>query len=63
MDVTLPVGRQSRFGLGDIIVDPFILSAFKDLHVTTVRYIYATGSYKRDRLANIGRNYWTFELL
>jgi hypothetical protein len=63
VDVRLPYGSQSRFGLGDIIVDPFILSWHsKNLHVTTGVDVYIpTGAYNKDRLANIGRRYWTFE--
>jgi hypothetical protein len=60
-----PFARESddRFGLGDIIVDPFILGWHgKDWHITTGLDIYLpTGSYDKDRLANPGRNYWTFE--
>lgn len=64
MDVhTSPGGSDSREGLGDIIVDPFILSWHgKNWHLITALDIYCpTGEYDRDRVANIGRNYWTFE--
>ncbi len=63
VDVNLPVGSQSRMGLGDIIVDPFVLSWHsKNWHFATGIDIYMpTGSYDRNRLANPGRNYWTFE--
>jgi len=63
VDVTLPVGSQSKFGIGDIIVDPFILSWHtKNWHfVTAVDVFMPTGSYDMNRIANVGRNYWTFE--
>ncbi len=54
---------DDRWGLGDIIVDPFILGwHFPNFHVTTGLDIYIpTGTYNQDHLANTGRNYWTFE--
>jgi hypothetical protein len=64
LEVTLPpLGEQGRAGLGDIIVDPFILSwHFKNLHLATGVDIYIpTGRYDEEDFANIGRNYWTFE--
>jgi len=62
-DVTLGGRDDDRFGLGDIIVDPIILGWHtKNFHVTAGLDIYIpTGSYNQDRLANTGRNYWTFE--
>jgi len=58
-----PLGNRTDAGLGDIIVDPFILSWHgKNWHAATGIDIYIpTGSYDKDRLANVGRNYWTFE--
>lgn len=58
-----PLGNDSKTGLGDIIVDPFILSWHgKNWHAATGIDIYLpTGSYDKADLANIGRNYWTFE--
>lgn len=58
-----PLGNDSKTGLGDIIVDPFILSWHgKNWHAATGLDIYIpTGSYNKNDLANIGRNYWTFE--
>jgi hypothetical protein len=64
LEVTLPpLGEQGRAGLGDIIVDPFILSwHFKNWHLVTGIDIYMpTGRYDEEDYANIGRNYWTFE--
>jgi hypothetical protein len=58
-----PLGNDSKFGLGDIIIDPFILSWHgKNWHAATGLDIYIpTGSYNKNDLANVGRNYWTFE--
>lgn len=58
-----PLGSDSKTGLGDIIVDPFILSWHgKNWHAATGIDIYIpTGSYDKNDLANVGRNYWTFE--
>nr|HPG72462.1 transporter [Syntrophales bacterium] len=62
-DVSVPGRDDDRFGLGDIIIDPIILGWHsRNVHVTVGLDIYIpTGSYNKDRLANIGRNYWTFE--
>ncbi len=63
-DVTAPSGvTDNRWGMGDIIVDPIILGwHFPNFHITTGLDIYIpVGTYNRDRLANTGRNYWTFE--
>lgn len=59
----IPGLSDSRFGLGDIIIDPFILGWHgKNWHITTGLDIYVpTGSYDKHKLANIGRNYWSFE--
>jgi hypothetical protein len=58
-----PLGNDSRASLGDIIVDPFILSWHgKNWHAATGIDIYIpTGEYDRKHLANLSRNYWTFE--
>jgi hypothetical protein len=63
MDVDATMGNDDKTGLGDIIVDPFILGWHsKNVHVTTGLDIYVpVGSYDEDDLANTGRNYWTFE--
>ena len=63
VETATPLGNDSKFGLGDIIVDPFILSWHgKNWHAATGIDIYIpTGSYDENELANLGRNYWTFE--
>ena len=55
--------EDSRGSLGDIIVDPFILGWHgANWHAVTGVDIYLpTGNYDKHRLANVGRNYWTFE--
>jgi len=57
------LGKQSRAGLGDIIIDPFILSWHsKNWHFATGLDIYLpTGRYEKTDFANISRNYFTFE--
>ena len=59
----LPGWSDSRFALGDIIIDPLILGWHsKNWHLTTGLDIYLpTGAYDQNDLANVGRNYWTFE--
>lgn len=58
-------GRQS--GLGDIVIDPFLISWHsKNLHqVVAMDIILPTGAYSKPSAtniqANIGRNYYTFE--
>ena len=64
MDVKIPgAGSDNRIGLGDIIINPFILGWHgKNWHVATgLDFYLPTGSYDKKRLANTGRNYWTFE--
>jgi len=63
VSVRVPGLSESRFGLGDIIVDPFILSWHsKNWHWATGLDIYVpVGTYDKTHLANPGRNYWTFE--
>lgn len=64
MDVKIPgAGSDNRTGLGDIIINPFILGWHgKNWHVATgLDFYLPTGSYDKKRLANTGRNYWTFE--
>jgi hypothetical protein len=63
MNVDATMGEDDKAGLGDIIVDPFILGWHsKNFHVTAGLDIYLPlGNYDKDDLANTGRNYWTFE--
>ncbi len=58
-----PTLDDDRGALGDIILDPFILGWHsKNWHFTVGLDIYVpTGAYDEDDLANVGRNYWTFE--
>ncbi len=52
-------------GFGDIVVYPFMLGwtgLNGDLKCDVRLGIYApTGDYEKDKLANVGKNYWTFE--
>jgi len=63
VDVKVPGLSDDDFGLGDIIVDPFIVGWHtKNFHCVAGLDCYVpTGSYDSTRLANLGRNYWTFE--
>ena len=63
VDITAGGMDDSKSGLGDIIVDPFILSWHsKNWHFATGLDIFMpTGAYDQNDLANLGRNYWTFE--
>jgi hypothetical protein len=52
-------------GIGDIGISPFMLgwtALNGDLKYDTRLWIYApTGDYDKGKLANVGKNYWTFE--
>ena len=63
MELEASMGKDHTTGLGDIIVDPFILGwHFKNFHLITGADIYIpSGNYNKRRLTNTGRNYWTFE--
>jgi hypothetical protein len=63
VDVTTPAGDDNVVGLGDLIVDPVILAWHKPpFHwVSGVDVYVPVGTYDKDDLANVGRNYWTFE--
>ena len=62
-DVKLAGQSEDRSGLGDIIIDPFVLGWHtKNFHVAAgIDIFIPIGAYNQDRLANLGRNYWTFE--
>ncbi len=55
--------HDSATGLGDLVVYPVMLVWKKsDLKYIAQLGVYApTGAYDKDRLANLGKNYWTFE--
>jgi hypothetical protein len=55
--------RDSATGLGDIVVYPLmIVWKRNDIKYVAQLGIYApTGAYEEGRLANLGKNYWTFE--
>lgn len=63
VDVRAGGASDNKMGVGDIIVDPFILGWHsKNWHTTVGLDIYLpTGAYSVTDLANIGRNYWTIE--
>ena len=63
VDVDATPGSDSRSGLGDILFSPMVLGwHFKNFHVVAAVDTYVpTGEYDKNRLANIGRHYWTFE--
>ncbi|MGQ3675826.1 SphA family protein [Xanthobacter sp. TB0139] len=62
VDVTMGGMTNNSTGIGDIIIDPFILGwHFGDWHIVTGFDItLPTGRYDANSLANPGRNYWTF---
>lgn len=49
--------------IGDVVIDPLILGWRRgDLHITSgIDIFLPTGNYKSTRLANVGRNYISFE--
>ncbi len=69
-EITGPLGntitvRDKASGIGDITLYPFMLGwtgLNGDLKYDTRLGIYApTGDYDKGKLANLGKNYWTFE--
>lgn len=57
----LNVLSDDRFGIGDIMVSPMLGYMNGKNFLNFGLRIYApTGPYNKDRLANIGLNYWTF---
>jgi len=64
-NTNLPSGyrRDTANGLGDIALLPFMLGWTNGGLKYDVRlFIYApTGEYDKEELANVGKNYWTFE--
>lgn len=63
LEVDIMGQSQTSTGLGDIVLDPFILGwHFDKLHIAAgIDIIVPSGQYDANRLANIGRNYYTFE--
>ncbi len=63
VDVKTSTGKDSKTGLGDIFVDPCIISWHsKNLHSAAgIEIIIPTGAYDKKDIANVGRNYWTVE--
>ena len=66
--VTGPLGRtfsasDTENGIGDITLYPFMIGWTNgDLKYNVWFGIYApTGDYEKGKLANVGKNYWTFE--
>lgn len=65
LDVSVAGAHQHKSGLGDITVDPVLLS-FQNSRfhfVLSPEFNLPTGSYAKGDLANIGRNYVNFEPL
>lgn len=64
VDLTTPAGSQTKTGLADITVAPFLCWHAKNFHwATSLDFVLPTGAYDKDDIANIGRNYYTFEPL
>jgi len=55
--------QNDRTGIGDLYLTPIQLNwRWNDHHLTFSQGIFApTGSYDRDRVFNLGRNYWGFD--
>jgi len=57
--------RDTANGIGDVMILPFIMgwtNILPDLKLDARLSVYApTGEYEKGRLANVGKNYWTFE--
>jgi hypothetical protein len=63
VDVTAGGNQDDATGLGDVIVDPFILAWHKgDCHWAVGLDIFVpVGKYDKTEMANLGNNHWTFE--
>lgn len=63
VDVKTPAGKDSKFGLSDIFIDPCIIAWHsKNFHSAAgIEVIIPVGAYDKNDIANIGRNYWTIE--
>lgn len=63
MDVTMGGRMQNKQGLADIVVNPLLLAWHtKNFHYAIgLDTVIPTGQYSKTNIANLGRNYWTFE--
>lgn len=59
--VSVAGNGDSKTGVGDIVIGPAVAWHTKNLHfVAALDVVAPTGSYNEKDLANIGRNYWSF---
>lgn len=64
VDVKTPAGSQTKTGLADITLAPFISWHKNNFHwATAVDCVLPTGAYDKNDIANLGRNYYTIEPL
>lgn len=62
LDIDTPGGSQSKTGMGDIEIGIFNSWHFKNFHIAVGPELFIpVGSYNKNDIANIGRNYFTFE--
>lgn len=63
LEVAVNGNRDENRGVGDVIFGPALGYHYSDrFHAVYALDIFApTGSYERDALANLGRNYWALE--
>ncbi|NMM26911.1 MAG: hypothetical protein HHJ12_06385 [Glaciimonas sp.] len=64
LDVRAGAASQSKSGIGDLNITPLALSYHHNgnLHSVVALDIFApTGSYNKNDMANIGRNYWAIQ--
>lgn len=63
LSVPIPGASKNKTGIADIIVSPFILSWHsKNWHAAAgLEFYIPTGSYDKNDMVNLSRNYWTFE--
>jgi hypothetical protein len=62
-DVSMAGKSQHKEGLADIVIDPFVFAWHtKNFHYAVALETFVpTGKYDKNDMANLGRNYWTFE--
>ncbi|GAB1535348.1 transporter [Geovibrio sp. ADMFC3] len=62
LELDTPAGSESKTGMGDIQMGLLNAWHFNNLHIALgPDIILPSGSYDKDDIANIGRNYFTFE--